>query len=63
MSREELLCLIESRNYWIRTRVINSNIERGKFYLSENLLAFLDGLDKSLDLISNVNDIADRQES
>ena len=60
MPREELLCLIESRNYWIRTRVIDSDVERDKFYLSRNLLAFLDDLDKSLNLIGNVNDIAGR---
>ena len=63
MPREELLCLIGSRNYWIRTRVIDSNIERDKFYLPRNLLVFPGGLGKSLDLVDNVNDIAGRQES
>ena len=63
MPREELLCLIGSRNYWIRTRVIGSDVERGKSYLPGNLLAFLGGLGKSLDLVGNANDIAGRQES
>ena len=60
MFREELLCLIESYNYQIRTRIINSDIKKNKFYLSRNLLVFLDNLDKSLNLISNINNIVNK---